>query len=433
MTAQPSADTPEIAWDWESGEQPAFSPRRAAVPALALNRLVRAEDHVVLGWFHRYPARFAADVVTGILARAITVAQRPVMSILDPFCGTGTVVSASRQLGLHAIGLELSTLGVTVGRLRLDPPPDPWEAAAVCERLALVGPARASQLDDDLSAWLGDANARLLTAWRPVVASIEDPRTRRFVTVALSQSLRPSSRWLAGSVKATADPAREPIPLRHSLPRWARQLARDCGTEQGQFTDLRTPATVIRGDARALPLADASIDAVVTSPPYFVTYDYFEIQRLSYLAFGWPMPRNDQVGAKYGHQPIDGPIDLPPAFHAWYESEFGAERTFLGRALRAYAQNLRTHLAEISRVVAPGGLVAYSVANSVRAGRIFDLVSGFAQLLAEAGFVDVHAVPRVQAGRRILPPGRDPKSGRFSSDPRKAGVREHVVYGSAAA
>ncbi|GAA1005880.1 hypothetical protein Aple_040280 [Acrocarpospora pleiomorpha] len=99
--------------------------------------------------------------------------------------------------------------------------------------------------------------------------------------------------------------------------------------------------------------------------------------------------------------------------------------------LRAYVQNLRTHLAEVSRVVAPGGLVVYSVANSVRAGRIFDLAAGLAQLLDEVGFSDVHAVPRVQAGRRILPPGRDARSGRFSSDPRKAGVREYVVYGAA--
>ncbi|MFI7148069.1 hypothetical protein ACIBO2_24420 [Nonomuraea sp. NPDC050022] len=371
-----------------------------------------------------------------MLAQVVTEAQRPVAHVLDPFCGTASVVTASRQLGLSAVGLELTTLGVTVGRLRLDPPVNVWEAAAFCERLARVGPTETSGLDTELDGWLGDRNARLLTAWMPIVEDVDDARLQRFVTVALSQSLRPSSRWLAGSVKVTADPNRDPIPLEHSLRRWARQLARDCETEQDALADVndifgqrRPPAAVTRGDARKIPMASDSVDAIVTSPPYFVTYDYFEIQRLTYLAFGWPVKRNDQIGAKYGHQPLDRQVGLPSTFQNWYESEFQGEKTALGRALRAYVEDLRVHLAEAARVVAPGGLVAYSVANSVRAGRIFDLVGGFEQLLNEAGFTEVRAIPRMQAGRRILPPGRDPKSGRFSSNVQKAGVREYIVLG----
>ncbi|MGW4468241.1 hypothetical protein ACWENQ_01070 [Nonomuraea sp. NPDC004354] len=431
-----STDASEISWRWGIGEQPAFSPRRTSVPVLALERLKRAREHVVLGWFHRYPARFAADVVTGMLAQVVTESRRPVASILDPFCGTAAVVAASRQLGLAALGVELTTLGVTVGRLRLDPPANPWDAAAFCERMARLKPAKSAQVEDALAGWLGDDNARLLTAWRPVLEDIDDVRLHRFVTVALSQSLRPSSQWLAGSVKVTADPLRNPIPLRHSLPRWARQLARDCITEQDALADINDifgkrlpPVAVTLGDARKLPLADASVDAIVTSPPYFVTYDYFEIQRLSYLAFGWPVKRRDQIGAKYGHGPLGGIVNLPPAFQTWYESDFGAERTTLGRALRTYIEDLRTHLKDAVRVVAPGGVVAYSVANSVRAGRVFDLAAGVEQLLLEAGFADVRSTPREQAGRRILPPGRDPVSGRFSSDNHSAGVREYVISG----
>lgn len=161
-------------------------------------------------------------------------------------------------------------------------------------------------------------------------------------------------------------------------------------------------ASVVHGDARRLPFADASVDAIVTSPPYFVTYDYFDVQRLSYLAFGWPYRRSAQIGARYGHQPVAEAVGLPPAFQSWYVGEFRGEATVLGRALRAYVQDLRSHLAEAARVVASGGLVAYSLANIVRAGRTFDLVTGFTYLLEEAGFVDVHAAPRMQSGRRIL-------------------------------
>jgi len=430
-------------WRWERGDQPVFSPRRAAVPRPVHARLPSARTDVVLGWFHRYPARFAADVVTFMLAQAVTEADRPVETVLDPFCGTGAVVSAGRQLGLAATGLELTTLGAMIGRLRLDPPPNPRAAAAHCEGLTRLPPAAVSAVGDELTGWLGEDNARLLTAWKPAVLALEDERLRRFALVALSQSLRPSSRWLVDSVKVTADPHRVPIPLAHSLRRWARQLARDCEAELAAFGAARDshggrplpaagaapPAVVLHADARHLALPDASVDAIVTSPPYFVTYDYFDVQRLSYLAFDWPMRRDLQIGAKFRQAQMIGPVGLPPAFRSWYEQDFRAERTVLGRALRAYVDGLRCHLAEALRVVAPGGVVVYSVANTVRAGRVFDLAGGFRELLTEAGFTDVRATARVQEGRRILPAGRDPRTGRFTGGAGSAGVREYVVLG----
>jgi hypothetical protein len=432
-TADRAAST--TSWEWSKGDQPGFSPRQASVPVGALERLTCANRNVVLGWYHRYPARFAADVVTAMLAEVVTRAQRAVTSVLDPFCGTAATVSAGRQLGLTATGVELTSLGVEISKLRLDPPLNPWDAAAFCDRLAQAKPAKRPRLDKQLTDWLGADNARLLTAWMPMLDEIDDVRLRRFVTVATSQSLRPSSRWLIGSVKVTADPDRTPIPLEQSLRRWARQLARDCIAEQDAlahtgdiFGTLRPQGLIQRGDGRALPMADATVDAIVTSPPYFVTYDYYDVQRLSYLAFGWPVQQKDQLGAKYGHEPTEVRGDLPPAFRTWYGVQFRGEHTALGRALRAYVDGLRTHLAEAARVVAPGGAVAYALANTVRVGTVFDLVTGFQQLLEEAGFTDVEAVPRHQSGRRILPAGRDTRSGRFSGIARSAGVREYVVF-----
>src|SRR5262249_36173510 len=159
-------------------------------------------------------------VVAAVLAEAVTRARRPVSAILDPFCGTAAVISAGRQLGLAATGIELTSLGVEIGRLRLNPPRNPWDAAADCERLANALPASRARLSAQLTTWLGTDNARLLTTWMPLLREIDDLRLHRFVIVAVSQALRPSSRWLVGSVKATADPNRTPIPLDQSLRRW---------------------------------------------------------------------------------------------------------------------------------------------------------------------------------------------------------------------
>lgn len=442
MSTNPSRATlvdvpiPDAPWTWERRDEPAFTPRRVAVQVRESEseHPPRLDQELVLGWFHRYPARFAAEVMAEMFIGVISMAHRQIDTILDPFCGTAATVTAARQFGLRAIGIELTTLGAEIGKLRTGPPHDPWKAAAYCESLATAPLAQRAELAPELVNWLGTENARLLTAWKAELATIDDPGLKRFALLALSQSLRPSSRWLVGSIKATADPRRVPISLRLSFPRWSRQLARDCMAENDALQvrrgsiDESTPGLVLRGDARTLPMPDASIDAIITSPPYFVTYDYYDVHRLTYLAFDWPMQRHAQIGAKYGHNRVDEPVGMPKPFEHWYRLEFGQERGFLGRALRVYVNDLRTHLAEAHRVLAPGGVVAYSLANTMRKGRVFDLTAGFEHLLREAGFVDVHVKPRLQGGRRILPAGRDIRTGQFTGDSERAGVREYIIY-----
>jgi hypothetical protein len=88
---------------------------------------------------------------------------------------------------------------------------------------------------------------------------------------------------------------------------------------------------------------------------------------------------------------------------------------------------MTVHLAELFRVLHPGGVVAYAVANSTRRGRDFDLVDATRDMLRGAGFVDIQTVARGLGDKHILPVFRDAKSGRFASEGIN-GVRERIVY-----
>ena len=381
-----------------------------------------------LGWFHRYPARFPSSILIEIIETVQDKLGRTPNLLLDPFAGTGTTLSAARQMGMPSIGVELTHLGILIAQVRLNPLDNPETALAITEELAPLKPlAEDPRLSDDLVRWVGIENALVFSNYIERIKSITDNKLKNWLQVAISSALRASSCWLPGSIKAQVDPSRTPSAIGPNLVRAARALVRDCNVESRKFIP-DTPVFVMKGDAQYIPLLKGAVDAVVTSPPYVTMYDYFDVQRLSYMAFGWPQERHLQIGRTKGIS-VDGRGFIPPsAMIEWYTKEYGGENTIQGRSLRAYLQSMRLHFSEIERVLRSGGVIAYAIANSFRRGRPFRLVDAFIEIISEFKFHDIHSKPRMNSNRRILPSGRDPKTGRFSSSITTPAVDEQVIY-----
>lgn len=379
-----------------------------------------------LAWFHRYPARFPTEVVTAMFAGVEERLGRVPQIVLDPFAGSGTTLAAARQLGIASIGVEISDVGILITKVRLFPPRNAEQAREIVEGW-LDRPPRitVSRIDPTLESWLGARNASLLSSYMDRWAALTDIRIKRFAALAISSALRPASRWLPGSIKPQIDPTREPPALDLALRRSVRALARDCEYERFDPPFPRT--RVLQGDATQLRLQPDSVDAVITSPPYFITYDYYDVHRLSYLAFGWEMRSDALIGQRYNVSK-DGAGFVPPvSMVRWYGHEFRGEGTVEGRALRLYIQRLSQHLDQVELVLRSGGIVAYAVANSTRRQAEFDLVSCFVELLSRRNFCQIEVVPRTTTARRILPVGRSTTSGRFDGSGEPA-VKEFVVY-----
>lgn len=151
-------------------------------------------------------------------------------------------------------------------------------------------------------------------------------------------------------------------------------------------------------DARLLPLANASVDAVITSPPYANRHDYTRvfgvelmfgfldeerIKRLRYQSF------QSHPEAHPERPSVDGYCE--PTSVARLISRVGGEDIRIPRMLKGYFADLFYTLREIARVLRCGGHVAVVIGNVQYAGICFP-VDEIAGLLGEQAGLELERI-----------------------------------------
>lgn len=320
--------------------------------------------------FHAYPARMHPATAQR-LVELVGQGAPPSAPLVDPFCGSGTVLVEARSVGLRAIGVDLNPLAVLVARAKTwtATPARRAELSAVGHELAraVVAAGKAARRAGAQTLPLRgppgfDPNARnrRLARWFA-------PHVRRELEdlAARLDQLRARDSELADVLAACMSAVLYKVSSRASDtdPSWVeRHVARGAAARLfalrvdllvAGLDDLArtrgTSPTVYEQDARRLGkvVADGSACAVVTSPPYAGTYDYAEHQRL----------RFDFLGLR--HRDLDA-------------GELASRRAFEHdphAAERAWHDGLADALTAIARALPPGRRAALVVGDSVALGR----------------------------------------------------------------
>ena len=318
--------------------------------------------------FHTYPARLH-PATARVLVDFIGDGSRG--PILDPFCGSGTVVVEARANGMKAIGVDLNPLAVLIARAKTwTAPPrrrralrETGHAIAAAALAAGKAARRASAEAAPQRRPKGfDPNARnrRLASWfaphvrrelEDLAARLDDLHTddaelADVLTACLSAILyKVSSR--------TSDTDATWTQRNIARGQAARLFAQRIDLLAAGLDDLSKvhaePPEIFEQDVRKLPdiIRDGTIAGIITSPPYAGTYDYAEHQRL----------RFDFLGLR--HRELDA-------------GEVGARRDFEkdpAEAHRAWQKALAGIVARIARALAPGRAAAIVIGDSVAQGR----------------------------------------------------------------
>lgn len=324
---------------------------------------------------HPFPARMAPEIALDEINNLPTTAI-----ILDPMMGSGTVLRVAIENNHRAIGRDLDPLAILMSSVWTTPiDREKLKQAA----LTVVGAAQSMKDEDASIPWIDNdpETQKFIEYWfakpqvndlRRLVKSIELSAETQTITHALELAL---SKIIITKDRG-ASLARD---TSHSRPHRVA-LTNDYDVMQGflqsinrlaqrlSFSHTSTNCDVAFGDARNLPsIADSSIDAVITSPPYLNAIDYMRGHRLALIWLGHRLSdlrqiRSTAIGVERAISQ-DADHELAKRIMEQLDTKHQLPHREANMVKR-YVIDLHAMLSEIQRVLKPEGRAVLVVGNS---------------------------------------------------------------------
>ena len=376
---------------------------------------------------HPFPARMAPGIALDALGQGDTR-----LRVLDPMAGSGTVLAVARAKGHRAIGVDLDPLAVLLAGVwtrTVDPEAVTEKAAEVLDRAKCAartlssGSAYPAGSDVDtrkfIRYWFDDYARGQLAALSGAISRVRDEATRDVLWCGFSRLIITKSAGASLAMDLShSRPHKEfttaPVKPFNRFIAAVDAVVSNC--PQAGARPVGPPAVVTRGDARKLSIEAASIDLVLTSPPYLNAIDYMRCSKFSLVWMGYNVDRlreirGESVGAEASSEEA---LETP-----WVQAlikQLGLKPALSTRdtgLLARYVLDMGGALSEVSRVLKAGGRAVYVVGDSTVRGT-FVRNSAIVEAVAEKYGLVVHAkrTRALPANRRYLPP---PKKGADSA------------------
>ncbi|MBL8684877.1 MAG: hypothetical protein JNK05_37220 [Myxococcales bacterium] len=315
-------------------------PEASLATGLARALSVRPGEHdaTLTHPFHAYPARMHPEI-----ARRLVALVPAARTILDPFCGSGTVLVEALVAGAHAIGTDLSPLAVALARIKTHRSTNGERKRMVSIAHTVAKDARALSLGElsavapvDESHWFLPHTLRELIALRVRIDAEPEGFVRDALRMLFSAILVKVSHQSTDSNTDLRRKHIEPSATFSLFTRKSFELAHSLADLSRAIPPDTLAATVAIDDATKLVTVESgTVDAVITSPPYAANYDYAaqHARRYAWLGMDATAMERDEVGAgRWFARSLAKGAER-------FEREMTASLTAVARVLRPGAQS----------------------------------------------------------------------------------------------
>ncbi|MYC30382.1 MAG: hypothetical protein F4X65_09865 [Chloroflexi bacterium] len=369
--------------------------------------------HSIHAFAAKFPAALPRHFIEGL--------SEPGEAVLDPMAGSGSTLLEGWLLDRKVVGVDLDPLAIRQSRAKTTCIPSGVieEAgqrvlADARQRLEVGNPLEAfreslsAATGDFLDYWFFHETQQELAALVTSVREESSPTVRNLLEVLFSATIVTKS----GGVSRARD-------LAHSRPhrvadKQPRSPFRVFETQLRQavraFENLRyeggNQSHVLAADTRRLPLADNSVDLIVTSPPYANALDYMRAHKFSLVWMGEQVGELSRLRGRYigAERQESGDAELLPEEAQRAVAMLSETDRQKSRVLAKYLREMRQAIEEMHRVIRPGRAVIIVVGPSTMRGQRIATQNYLAAIAEQAGFVVIGVVERaLNRDRRMMP------------------------------
>lgn len=379
------------------------------------------EDDLPVHEWYRFVLSFPPHLIRDYLDKfSVTDKQR----VFDPFCGTGTTLVEAKKQGVPSIGIEANPVVHFAASVKTDWDVDPDKLRSYSREIAAE--TRACLGEQDLFE-----GPLFINASGPLELKTLDPERARLI---ITNSISPLPLHKVMTLLEVLEARKESPYYRHARLALAKQLVTSIGNlrfgpevgvgkikknapvvqlwlegVENMAADLEhvrhlpyAPAKVLHGDARQAGslVEPASIDAIITSPPYPNEKDYSRTTRLESVLLGFMCTRQDlrhqkkqfvrsNTRAVYKGDSDDRWIANMPRVTELADTierrrvELGKTSGFeklYAKVVRLYFGGMARHLEELKPLLRPGAKLAYVVGDQAS---FFQIMIRTGEILAE--------------------------------------------------
>jgi DNA modification methylase len=328
---------------------------------------------------HPYPAKFPPQI-PGQLIAALSL---PGDLVFDPFGGSGTTAVEAVRLGRRAISLDANPLSALLGRAKTANlsgaiATQLRSLEGVVESHIAAASGKGANWSQGLLAahssyvpaipnfekWFCEAAAGELALLRHLISKITDGAAQDAALVAFSRIVTRVSNQDSETRYVAVD---KKIPVGFTLRAYLESLRSVFKKmDMARSSMLGASADFIQGDARtdiARAVAPASVDFIVTSPPYPNATDYHLYHRFRLFWLGWD-PRDFgavEIGSHLKHQRK-------------------------GTDFAEYEAEMSLVLSDCFEALQPGRHAVFIVGDAVFKGELFSTSGALAKAAVNCGF-----------------------------------------------
>ena len=378
----------------------------------------------------KYPAKMIPQMARFLIEEVSEQGD----TVLDPFCGSGTVVHEALALGRNSIGLDVNPLATLFTKAKVGK----YSRHLLEQQLTKLSESFSTATTGfdftfpNAEYWFTPATLRKLGTIRSVVDSLPQQLSSpypEFWRAVLASIVRRSSRAdTRGPKPFISKRARETRKGKHfdpfklfvqaSIPRI--ELLSESRCNSGKCS-----AEVIQGSATALhtSIHSTCVDAIVTSPPYLNAQDYYRSCKLEVWVVGLLGPdalrkwaKEELIGSD--RIPIERSLfDIPlasPTSVALRESLFPISPKS-ACVLTRYTLDMENVFSQMAQVLKPGGHCAMVAGDNTLSNIPVSTHKIVTELAMNSGFrLTHHYVDTIRD--RWVPPSRNGHSGVIRED-----------------